>query len=75
VKLRDSVYLFNQTEDACNGVETCIVMNEKTLRVCGFEFRGTSNGVDLGLIGAFARPVGRYDVRHFFGPQMRREKL
>lgn len=75
VKLRDGVYLFNQTEDACNGAETCTVMNEKTLRVCGFEFRGTSKGVDLGLIGAFARPIGGCDVRHLFGPQMRREKL
>jgi hypothetical protein len=42
--------------------------NEKTMRVCGFEFEGGDRGVDLSVVGAIARPTGCYDVKHFFGP-------
>ncbi len=71
VKLRTGVYLFNLVEEACDGIETCIVMNHKTMRVCGFEFQGGSFGVDLSVEGAIARPIGCYDVKHFFGPKAR----
>lgn len=69
VKLRTGVYIFNLVEEACDGIETCIVMNNKTMRVCGFEFQGGSFGVDLSVEGAIARPIGCYDVKHFFGPR------
>jgi len=69
VKLRDGVYVFNLMEESCDGIETCIVINEKTLRVCGFNYEGTSAGVHLTVIGAIARHIGSYDVRHFFGPK------
>ncbi len=71
VKLRTGVYLFNLVEEACDGIETAIVMNHKTMRVCGFEFQGGSFGVDLSVEGAIARPIGCYDVKHFFGPKAR----
>jgi hypothetical protein len=54
-------------EEACDGIETCIVINEKTLRVCGFNFEGGSAGVHLTVIGAIARHIGCYSVKHFFG--------
>ena len=69
VKLRTGVYLFNLVEEACDGIETSIVMNNKTMRVCGFEFQGGSGGVDLSVEGAIARSIGSYDVKHFFGPK------
>jgi hypothetical protein len=69
VKLRNGVYIFNLVEEACDGIETCIAINEKTMHVCGFEFEGGSRGVDLSVVGAIARPTGCYDVRHFFGPK------
>lgn len=72
VKLRDGVFIFNLMEEACDGIETCIVINEKTMRVCGFEYEGGSRGVDLTVVGAIARPVGSYDIKHFFGPTAKR---
>jgi hypothetical protein len=69
VKLRNGVYLFNLVEEACDGIETCIVVNQKTLRVCGFEYQGSGYGVDLSVVGAIARYLGCYEVKHFFGPK------
>jgi hypothetical protein len=69
VKLRDGVYIFNLMEESCDGIETCIAINTKTLRVCGFNYEGTSAGVHLTVIGAIARHIGSYDVKHFFGPK------
>jgi len=66
VKLRTGVYLFNLVEEACDGIETSILMNNKTMRVCGFEFQGGSGGVDLSVEGAIARSIGSYDVKRFF---------
>jgi len=66
VKLRDGVYIFNQHEEAGTANETCMAINEKTMRVCGFGYYGDSKGVKLNVIGAIARPIGRYDVKEFF---------
>jgi hypothetical protein len=70
VKLRPGVYLFNLMEEACDGIETCIVMNQKTMRVCGFEYEGGSRGVELSVVGSIARSLGRYDVKRFFEPKV-----
>jgi len=69
VKLRDGVYIFDLVEEACNGAETCIIENDKTLRACGFGFSGGRNGVNMNVIGAIARHIGTYDVKKFFGPK------
>jgi hypothetical protein len=69
VKLRDGVYIFDLVEEGCNGAETCIIENERTMRASGFGFSGGSRGVSLGTIGAIARDIGRYDVKKFFGPK------
>jgi len=69
VKLRDGVYIFDLVEEACNGAETCIIENDKTLRACGFGFSGGGNGVNMNVIGAIARHIGTYDVKKFFGPK------
>ncbi len=71
VKLRDGVYIFDLVEEACNGAETCIIENDKTLRVCGFGYSGSERGVTLGVIGAIARHIGTYDAKEFFGPKAR----
>ncbi len=69
VKLRDGVYIFDLVEEACNGAETCIIENDKTMRACGFGFSGGERGVGLNTIGAIARHIGTYDVKQFFGPK------
>jgi hypothetical protein len=69
VKLRPGVYIFDLVEEACNGAETCIIENERTKRACGFGFSGGERGVGLNTIGAIAREIGRYDIKHFFGPK------
>jgi hypothetical protein len=71
VKLRDGVYIFDLVEEACNGAETCIIENDKTLRACGFGFSGGRNGVNMNVIGAIARHIGTYDVKEFFGPKVK----
>ena len=73
VKLRDGVYIFNLVEEACNGAETCIIENDKTMRASGFGFHGGRDGINLGLIGAIARDLGQYKVKEFFGPMARRK--
>jgi len=69
VKLRDGVYIFDLVEEACNGAETCIIENVKTKRACGFGYSGSAKGVGLNTIGAIAREIGGYDIKHFFGPK------
>ncbi len=69
VKLRDGVYIFDLVEEGCNGAETCIIENERTKRACGFGFSGGARGVGLNTIGAIARDIGGYDIKHFFGPK------
>jgi hypothetical protein len=69
VKLRNGVYIFDLVEEGCNGAETCIIENEKTKRACGFGYSGGARGVGLNTIGAIARDIGRYDIKHFFGPK------
>jgi hypothetical protein len=69
VKLRDGVYIFDLVEEACNGAETCIIENDRTMRACGFGFSGGAGGVGLNTIGAIARHIGTYDVKEFFGPK------
>lgn len=72
VKIRDGIYLFNLVEEACNGAETCVLINTKTMHDCGFGFSGGARGLSLGTIGALARNIGQYDVRRFFGPRPRK---
>ena len=72
VKLRDGVYIFDLCEEACNGAETCVVINTKIMHDCGFGFSGGARGVNLGLVGAIARHIGKYDVQRFFGPKKRK---
>jgi hypothetical protein len=69
VKLRDGVYIFNLHEEAGTANETCIAINEKNMRVCGFGYFGGKDGVELDVIGAIARPIGCYDVKDYFGPK------
>jgi hypothetical protein len=66
VKLREGVYIFDLHEEAGTTYETCIAINNRTMRVSGFEYHGDSTGVDLSVIGAIGRPIGCYDVKDYF---------
>ncbi len=69
VKLREGVYIFNLHEEAGTANETCIAMNEKTMRACGFGYFGGPKGVELDCIGAIARPIGCFNVKEYFKPK------
>ena len=61
----------NLHKEAGTANETCIAINEKNMRVCGFGYFGGSRGVELDVIGAIARPIGCYNVKHYFGPKVK----
>ena len=69
IKLRKGVYIFNLHEEAGTANETCIAINERNMRIYGFGFYGSKDGVELDVIGAIARPIGGYDVKEYFGPK------
>jgi len=69
VKLRPGIYIFCQNEEACNGVEMCELFNLKVMRGSGFGFSGNARGVNLSLVGALGRYIGKYDIAKLFGPK------
>ena len=71
VKLRPDIYVFCQNEEACNGAEMCELFNLKIMRGSGFGFSGGARGVNLGLVGALGRNIGKYDIAKFYGPKAR----
>jgi len=73
VKVRDGVHILAECEEACNGSEMVVLINEKLRRDCGFSFQGDKEGVRLNLVGAIGRHIGYYDIKKYFGPKMRKE--
>jgi hypothetical protein len=83
VKLRNGIYLFDLVEEACNGAETCVIINTRIMHDCGFGFSHSSGmtiqgttippGVSLSTIGAIARNIGYYNVKKYFGPRKNAE--
>jgi len=69
VKLRDYAYLFTWVEEACNGHQSTIVINSRTMHDCGFGYGVGKQGLNLGTIGAYARAAGYYDLKNFIGPK------
>ncbi len=72
IKLRDSVYIFDLHEESGTTYETCIAINDRNMRICGFEYHGDSKGLDLSVLGAIGRPLGSYNVKEHFGPKLKR---
>ena len=70
-KLREGVYLFCQNEEACNGAQMIELINTKISHDCGFGFNGGPNGVNLNVVGAIGRHIGKFDVAHYYGPRKR----
>jgi len=70
-KLRDGVYLFCQNEEACNGAQMIELINTKISHDCGFSFNGGARGVNLGVVGAIGRHIGKFDILQYYGPQKR----
>lgn len=71
VKLRPGVYLFCQNEEACNGAQMIELINTKVSHDCGFSFTGGPGGVNLRVVGAIGRHIGKFDTLGYFGPQRR----
>ena len=71
VKIRPSIYIFVQNEEACNGAEMVEMFNLQSMRACGFGFIGGAQGVSLSLTGALGRHIGKYDLMKFYGPKAR----
>jgi hypothetical protein len=72
VKVRDGVHILAECEEACNGAEMIVLINEKLRRDCGFSFQGNKEGVKLNLVGAIGRHIGYYDTKKYFGPNRRK---
>jgi hypothetical protein len=70
-KLREGVYLFCQNEEACNGAQMIELINTKISHDCGFSFNGGANGVNLGVVGAIGRHIGKFDIARYYGPRKR----
>ena len=66
IKLRPMIYLFCQNEEACNGAQMCELFNLKIMRGSGFGFSGGERGVNLGLVGALGRFIGKYDIAKLY---------
>ncbi|HTR01108.1 MAG TPA: MoaF N-terminal domain-containing protein [Candidatus Acidoferrum sp.] len=71
VKLRPGVYLFCQNEEACNGAQMIELLNTKISHDCGFSFTGGPRGVNLRVVGAIGRHIGKFDTLAFYGPKQR----
>lgn len=72
VKVRPGVYLFCQNEEACNGAQMIELLNTKISHDCGFSFTGGTRGVNLRVVGAIGRHIGKFDTLDYFGPKKRR---
>ncbi len=71
VKLRPGVYLFCQNEEACNGAQMIELLNTKVSHDCGFSFTGGPRGVNLRVVGAIGRHIGKFDSLGYYGPKQR----
>lgn len=71
VKLRPGVYLFCQNEEACNGAQMIELLNTKVSHDCGFSFTGGERGVNLRVVGAIGRHIGKFDTLGYYGPKRR----
>ena len=69
VKLREGLYLFTWVEEACNGHQSTIVFNTRTMHDGGFGYGVGKDGLSLNSMGAFARTAGFFDVKKYFGPK------
>lgn len=73
VKVRPGVYLFCQNEEACNGAQMIELINTNISHDCGFSFTGGARGVNLSVVGAIGRHIGKFDIVDFYGPKKRME--
>jgi len=73
VKVRNGVHILAECEEACNGSEMVVMVNEKIRHDCGFSFQGDKEGVRLNLVGAIGRYVGCYDIKEYYGPKARKK--
>jgi len=71
VKVRPGVYLFCQNEEACNGAQMIELINTKISHDCGFSFTGGPRGVNLRVVGAIGRHIGKFDTLGYYGPRRR----
>ncbi|MDR1913473.1 MAG: molybdenum cofactor biosynthesis F family protein [Clostridiales bacterium] len=66
IKLREDAYLFQWVEENCNGYQTIVIFNPRTMHDGGFSFVVNHTGLILSLTGAFARKLGEFDIMKYF---------
>ena len=66
IKLRDDAYIFQWTEENCNGSQGLICFNPRIMHDSGFSFGINHERVYLNLMGAYARNLGTFDVMKYF---------
>lgn len=69
-KLRDDTYIFSWVEEGCNGSLGTLVFNTRTMHDAGFFFGADhKEGIHLRAFGAYARALGRFDIRGYVDPE------
>ncbi|MDR0857629.1 MAG: molybdenum cofactor biosynthesis F family protein [Oscillospiraceae bacterium] len=66
VKLRDDAYLFQWVEENCNGGQGLVVFNPYIMHDAGYFYGASENGLQLTIMGAYARKVGSFDIEKYF---------
>jgi hypothetical protein len=66
VKLRDDAYLFCWVEENCNGSQGTMVFNPRIMHDAGYFYGASENGVQLSVMGAYARTAGSFDILKYF---------
>ena len=66
IKLRDDAYLFQWTEENCNGSQGLVCINPRILHDGGFFYGVNHERLSLNITGAYARNLGTFDVMKYF---------
>jgi len=66
IKIREDAYLFQWVEENCNGSQGIMIFNPQLLHDAGFFFGASDHGLQLSIMGAYARNAGTYAVGKYF---------
>jgi hypothetical protein len=66
IKLRDDAYLFQWVEENCNGGQGLMVFNPQIMHDAGYFYGASENGLQLTIMGAYARKIGSFDIGKYF---------
>ena len=67
IKLRDDAYLFQWIEEKCNGIQSIVCFNPRTMHDSGFSYGvNRHSGLQLNVMGAYARRLGSFDIMKYY---------